>query len=261
MERCRSRPLHSAHCRISCGFVDQRPSRIFTQQTNPRYRYHFISPILTYTPVSRSCCNIFTHPLIDQSGCSHKPQSSTFRNFSSKALAHRRRKLLRCQCNVGRSRLASGLSQGRHEHPNVDHRHDESCDRVAEIFQFAHLSSRAWSRCHAFGRAEKYHCKTFRWVPHLYFFSSLSFSHVLVMLKCDIAALASQSLSIMIALIPYVREGFRRHLSPKQAVMLVEFDKLKRVSFLRLGKEGCGKSDSVRTCVPIGRAGLSGTPE
>lgn len=81
------------------------------------------------------------------------------------------------------------------------------------------------------------------------------------MLKCDIAALASQSLSIMIALIPYVREGFRRHLSPKQAVMLVEFDKLKRVSFLRLRKEGCGKSDSVRTCVPIGRAGLSGTPE
>jgi vacuolar protein sorting-associated protein 54 len=42
------------------------------------------------------------------------------------------------------------------------------------------------------------------------------------------AALASQSLSIMIALIPYVRETFRRHLNPKQAVMLVEFDKLKR---------------------------------
>ncbi|KAF7967260.1 hypothetical protein HWV62_35057 [Athelia sp. TMB] len=41
-------------------------------------------------------------------------------------------------------------------------------------------------------------------------------------------ALASQSLSIMIALIPYVRETFRRHLSMKQAVMLVEFDKLKR---------------------------------
>ncbi|EJD44172.1 Vps54-domain-containing protein [Auricularia subglabra TFB-10046 SS5] len=41
-------------------------------------------------------------------------------------------------------------------------------------------------------------------------------------------ALASQSLAIMIALIPYVRETFRRHLSPKQAVMLVEFDKLKR---------------------------------
>jgi hypothetical protein len=43
-------------------------------------------------------------------------------------------------------------------------------------------------------------------------------------------ALASQSLSIMIALIPYVRETFRRHLSQKQAVILVEFDKLKRVS-------------------------------
>ncbi|KAG7448049.1 Vps54-domain-containing protein [Guyanagaster necrorhizus] len=41
-------------------------------------------------------------------------------------------------------------------------------------------------------------------------------------------ALASQSLSIMIALIPYVRETFRRHLSSKQAVMLVVFDKLKR---------------------------------
>ncbi|PFH54158.1 hypothetical protein AMATHDRAFT_135672 [Amanita thiersii Skay4041] len=41
-------------------------------------------------------------------------------------------------------------------------------------------------------------------------------------------SLASQSLSIMFELIPYVREAFRRHLSPKQAVMLVEFDKLKR---------------------------------
>ncbi|KAL4067713.1 Vps54-like protein-domain-containing protein [Scleroderma citrinum] len=41
-------------------------------------------------------------------------------------------------------------------------------------------------------------------------------------------ALASQSLSIMVALIPYIRETFRRHLNPNQAVMLVEFDKLKR---------------------------------
>ncbi|KAF8643808.1 hypothetical protein AX16_008826 [Volvariella volvacea WC 439] len=41
-------------------------------------------------------------------------------------------------------------------------------------------------------------------------------------------ALASQSLSIMSDLIPYVREAFRRHLSPKQAVMLIDFDKLKR---------------------------------
>lgn len=41
-------------------------------------------------------------------------------------------------------------------------------------------------------------------------------------------ALASQSLTVMVALIPYVRETFRRHLSPKQAVMLIEFDKLKR---------------------------------
>lgn len=43
-------------------------------------------------------------------------------------------------------------------------------------------------------------------------------------------ALASQSLSIMISLIPYIRETFRRHLSQKQAVMLIEFDKLKRVN-------------------------------
>ncbi|KIL00921.1 hypothetical protein PAXRUDRAFT_29438 [Paxillus rubicundulus Ve08.2h10] len=41
-------------------------------------------------------------------------------------------------------------------------------------------------------------------------------------------ALASQSLSIVVVLIPYVRETFRRHLSPNQAVMLIEFDKLKR---------------------------------
>ncbi|KAG0141899.1 hypothetical protein CROQUDRAFT_82786 [Cronartium quercuum f. sp. fusiforme G11] len=41
-------------------------------------------------------------------------------------------------------------------------------------------------------------------------------------------ALASQALSIMVQLIPYIRECFRRHLSPKQAVMLVDFDKLKR---------------------------------
>lgn len=32
----------------------------------------------------------------------------------------------------------------------------------------------------------------------------------------------------MIALIPYIREALRRHLSAKQAVMLTEFDKLKR---------------------------------
>ncbi|QRV99918.1 vacuolar protein sorting-associated protein 54 [Ceratobasidium sp. AG-Ba] len=41
-------------------------------------------------------------------------------------------------------------------------------------------------------------------------------------------ALASQSLTVMVTLIPYVRETFRRHLNPKQAVMLIEFDKLKR---------------------------------
>ena len=47
--------------------------------------------------------------------------------------------------------------------------------------------------------------------------------------KADQAALASQSLSIVVALIPYIREFIRRHLNPKQAVMLTEFDKLKRV--------------------------------
>lgn len=31
-------------------------------------------------------------------------------------------------------------------------------------------------------------------------------------------------------MVPYIRECFRRHLNAKQAVMLVEFDKLKRVS-------------------------------
>lgn len=41
-------------------------------------------------------------------------------------------------------------------------------------------------------------------------------------------ALASQSLSVMIALIPYIRENFRRHLNPRQFVLLTEFDKLKR---------------------------------
>lgn len=58
----------------------------------------------------------------------------------------------------------------------------------------------------------------------------LSFSLIkclLIVLSLGLA-LASQALSIMISLIPYIREGFRRHLNPKQAVMLVEFDKLKR---------------------------------
>ncbi|KAI8457876.1 Vps54-like protein-domain-containing protein, partial [Phakopsora pachyrhizi] len=41
-------------------------------------------------------------------------------------------------------------------------------------------------------------------------------------------ALASQAVSVMISLIPYIRECLRRHLSMKQAVMLVDFDKLKR---------------------------------
>lgn len=42
-------------------------------------------------------------------------------------------------------------------------------------------------------------------------------------------ALASQSLSVVSELIPYVRETFRRHLNQAEAVLLVDFDKLKRV--------------------------------
>lgn len=41
-------------------------------------------------------------------------------------------------------------------------------------------------------------------------------------------AMASQSISILINIIPYTRECLRRHLRAKQAVILVEFDKLKR---------------------------------
>lgn len=41
-------------------------------------------------------------------------------------------------------------------------------------------------------------------------------------------AMASQSISILISIIPYTRECLRRHLRAKQAVILVDFDKLKR---------------------------------
>lgn len=41
-------------------------------------------------------------------------------------------------------------------------------------------------------------------------------------------AMASQSISILINIIPYTRECLRRHLRAKQAVILVDFDKLKR---------------------------------
>ena len=44
------------------------------------------------------------------------------------------------------------------------------------------------------------------------------------------SALASQSLSVVSELIPYVRETFRRHLNQAEAVLLVDFDKLKRAS-------------------------------
>lgn len=54
------------------------------------------------------------------------------------------------------------------------------------------------------------------------------------------SALASQSLSVMVTLIPYIREAVRRHLSAKQAVMLVEFDKLKRVSRIKASDKKMG---------------------
>lgn len=41
-------------------------------------------------------------------------------------------------------------------------------------------------------------------------------------------AMASQTISILISIIPYARECLRRHLRAKQAVILVDFDKLKR---------------------------------
>ena len=42
-------------------------------------------------------------------------------------------------------------------------------------------------------------------------------------------ALASQALSFIIALVPYVREAVRRHLPPSQPQVLAEFDKTKRL--------------------------------
>ena len=63
------------------------------------------------------------------------------------------------------------------------------------------------------------------------FFASRRFFLTEAVLFKFCLALASQSLSIVFELIPYVRETFRRHLSQKQAIMLVEFDKLKRVCF------------------------------
>jgi hypothetical protein len=64
-------------------------------------------------------------------------------------------------------------------------------------------------------------------------------------------ALASQSLSIVFELIPYVRETFRRHLSQKQAVMLVEFDKLKRVCCIKYFNDVACISSVYRTTKSI----------
>lgn len=49
----------------------------------------------------------------------------------------------------------------------------------------------------------------------------------------------------MIALVPYIRETLRRHLNPKQAVILVEFDKLKRVGPMCAIEIGYAKSDEL----------------
>ncbi len=59
----------------------------------------------------------------------------------------------------------------------------------------------------------------------------------------------------MISLVPYVRETFRRHLSQKQAVMLVEFDKLKRVRFAP------NRRSLPKMIIMYEIAGLSGTSE
>lgn len=93
------------------------------------------------------------------------------------------------------------------------------------VFQFQDLSSRVGCRCDAVCWTEKHHCKASRSVnsgAHLRSRMPTSKSFFSV-------ALASQSLSIIISLTPYIREFVRRHLNPKQAVVLIEFDKLKRV--------------------------------
>jgi hypothetical protein len=66
---------------------------------------------------------------------------------------------------------------------------------------------------------------------------SNSFALLALLVKSELTmsitlALASQSLSVVSELIPYVRETFRRHLNQAEAVLLVDFDKLKRVSDL-----------------------------
>ena len=45
-------------------------------------------------------------------------------------------------------------------------------------------------------------------------------------------ALSSQALSVMVALIPYIREAVRRQLDSNQATHLIEFDRLKRVCYI-----------------------------
>lgn len=61
-----------------------------------------------------------------------------------------------------------------------------------------------------------------------FFYNPFCFQVSTILTIYFLLALASQALSIMISLIPYIRETLRRHLNPKQAVMLTEFDKLKR---------------------------------
>ena len=128
-------------------------------------------------------------------------------------------------CNARGAGTALRLPACDHQPSVVGHGHYESGDRAPEGLQFADMSSRVGRRRYALCGPQEHHREAFGSV------SSVCMLYLDAVLMASVA-LASQSLSIMISLIPYIRETFRRHLSPKQAVMLVEFDKLKRVRFL-----------------------------
>ena len=85
--------------------------------------------------------------------------------------------------------------------------------------QLENLPSGIGGRRYALCRTQKHHCSS-SWYDFAKDERRTSTN--------SLVALASQSLSIMIVLIPYLRENFRRHLSPKQFVLLTEFDKLRR---------------------------------
>lgn len=91
------------------------------------------------------------------------------------------------------------------------------------VLQLSYLSGRPRRWRHALRRTQEHHGEASR-CARLFETSPLAVRSPLALSL----ALASQALSIMISLIPYIRETLRRHLNPKQAVMLIEFDKLKR---------------------------------